>query len=107
MCFFIGGLLFVLLTKLYQDYRKDAFSMLYWAGMSKKKINQITMIEQISFISITYIISWLLSIAIIKALFSLIIQIPVHINWTVSGATLAGLVILAGIYVSLNSNEQP
>ncbi len=94
MCFFIGALLFVLLTKLYQDYRKDTFSMLYWTGMSKKNIHQITLLEQITFVVTTYTISWLISVAIIKLLFTLIIGIPLHINWFISGLTLLGLISL-------------
>ena len=80
MCFLIGVILFLLLSKLYRDYRKDSFAMLYWIGLSKQKIQRITFIEQICFIVVTFLISVLVSIILIKILCSTVIGIPFYIN---------------------------
>ena len=80
MCFLIGAILFVLLAKLYRDFRKESFSMLYWIGLSKQKIQQITFIEQISFVITTFIVSFLISVMLMKLLCSIVIDIPFHIN---------------------------
>ena len=83
MCFLIGAILFVLLAKLYRDFRKESFSMLYWIGLSKQKIQQITFIEQISFVVTTFVVSFLISVMLMKLLCSIVIEIPFHINLSV------------------------
>ena len=80
MCFLIGTILFILLTKLYRDYRKESFSMLYWIGLSKQKIHLISFIEQTCFILTIFLISLTISIIIIKLLCYLIIDIPFYMN---------------------------
>ena len=80
MGFLIGALLFILLSKLYQGFRKESFAILYWIGLSKQKINQITLIEQVCFVLTTFIVSFLISILIMKILCTSVIDIPFYIN---------------------------
>ena len=79
MCFFIGSILFILLSKLYQDYRKK-FSMLYWVGLSKQKINQITLIEQLGFMIVTFMASFIINCLAIAGLFKVIIDLPFYVH---------------------------
>ena len=105
MCFFIGTVLFILLTKLYQDIRKNTFSMLYWIGLSKRKINQITMIEQLTFISVTFIISTIISIGLTWILFKVIIDIPAHIHWNMIIVTAFSIFILTIGFMMMQKHE--
>ena len=58
--------------------------MLYWIGLSKQKIQQITFIEQISFVVTTLVVSFLISVMLMKLLCTVVIEIPFHINLSVT-----------------------
>ncbi len=93
-CFFIGGLLFILLGKLYSDIREEGYSMLHWIGMGKNRIQAISLIENLWFSGITYICAFSISVIICLILFTFFIPIPLVFNWTSSAII---LVLLIGL----------
>ncbi len=95
-CFFIGGLLFILLGKLYSDIREEGYAMLHWIGMGRSRIRSISLIENLWFSIITYCCAFLISIIICSVLFGVFIPIPLVYNWTTSAIV---LLLLIGLVI--------
>ena len=90
--FFIGGLLFLLLGKLYSDIRQDSYAMLHWIGLGQSKIERISLTENICFSMITYLCAFLISLAICHIIFTAFVPIPLVIHWSASLLLLIGLI---------------
>ena len=95
-CFIIGILIFILLGKLFSEMRAQTTNQLFWIGLSKNKIVQISTIENLLFCNIIFVVSQIISIVMGYVLFTFFIPLEFKLNIGLSiliWLTLNGLVI--------------
>ncbi|MEK9727004.1 MAG: FtsX-like permease family protein [Candidatus Margulisiibacteriota bacterium] len=79
-CFIIGLVLFLLLGKLFSEIRRENTIQLYWLGMAKKNISKISLIEELCFTNIIFIVGTLISLLITFILFNVFIPLDLKFN---------------------------
>jgi len=92
-CLLIGGLLFILLGKLYTDIRQHTLAMLHWIGVSMEDIQKMSLIENLCFSTITFATAFGISVGLCQVLFSTFIPIVFVIHWGASALIGCGVTV--------------
>ena len=92
-CLLIGGLLFILLGKLYTDIRQHTLAMLHWIGVSMEDIQKMSLIENLCFSTITFATAFGISVGLCQVLFSTFVPIVFVIHWGASALIGCGVTV--------------